>query len=140
MLYKIRYLIHLVYYLVKESCPIQERLYWLLEPSEEEREAGGHSCFLDLFVLMCRCLRVDEISGVLKSEMENEVVSILYYVLNFSVEAAESEDRDPLSFLSLCLESMPTADVDLPERELHCLESSHAHTRHGFAPSATAKT
>ena len=37
-LYKIRYVIHLVYYMVKDCAPIQDRLYWLLEPNEEEKE------------------------------------------------------------------------------------------------------
>ena len=118
MLYKTRYLIHLIYFMVRDSTPIQERLYWLLEPNAEERGKGGlgaqshHSCFLNLFVLMCRCLRVEEISGGANKEMENEVVSILYYVLKFSEEAAESEERDPLSFLSKCLGAMHLADVE----------------------------
>ncbi|QDZ24781.1 hypothetical protein HOP50_14g73200 [Chloropicon primus] len=121
VLYKVRYLIHLIYYLVKDSSPIQERLYWLLEPNEEEERGHTgvngegkqkrHSCFLNLFVLLCKCLKIQEI-GDLSSELEHEVVSILYYVMKFSEEAAESEDRDPLSFLSKCLGMMPRQDVE----------------------------
>lgn len=116
VLYKIRYVIHLVYYMVKDCAPIQDRLYWLLEPNEEEKLAneGCHSCFLNLFASACRCLKLKHVLGLkgMNVELEMEVVSILYYILKFSEEAAESEDREPLSFLAKCLEAMPSSDVE----------------------------
>ena len=113
--YKIRYLIHLIYYMVKDCAPIQERLYWMLEPTQGEAIDGlkseQPSCFFDLFMLMCACMKLDFLG--LNNEMESEITSILYYVMKFSEEAAESMDKDPLTFLARCVDSSSYSDLQL---------------------------
>ena len=118
--YKIRYLIHLIYYMTKDCAPIQERLYWLLGYTHQN-EAGQQSdaimidqtsCFLDLFVLVVKCLLWKHFKVGKELEQEHEIVSILYYIMKFSEEAAESEDKDPLTFLSTGLSMLTGRELD----------------------------